>query len=86
VPEIVAMAADCRRFVAIEPRFVAQPFGRSTVAFMSEVGFGLVLHGSESKASFRQIVARADDLGCDVLAAPDHLGTPEPFAVLAAAA
>ena len=53
---------------------------------MSQVSFGIVLHGSESTASFREIVARADALGCDVLAAPDHLGTPDPFAVLTAAA
>jgi len=31
-------------------------------------------------------VHRADDLGCDLLAAPDHLGAPDPFVVLAAAA
>lgn len=29
---------------------------------------------------------RAEDLGCDVIAALDHLGTPDPFVVLSAAA
>jgi probable F420-dependent oxidoreductase len=56
------------------------------VARMDDASFGVILHGSDSRASFRQVVARADALGCDVLAAPDHLGTPDPFAVLSAAA
>lgn len=53
---------------------------------MPELSFGVALRGSASIAAFRETVARADALGCDVIAAPDHLGTPDPFATLAAAA
>lgn len=48
--------------------------------------FGVVLHGSDSLKAFREVVTRAEGLGCDVIAAPDHLGTPDPFATLTAAA
>lgn len=53
---------------------------------MSSFTFGVVLHGSSTDSEFRETVRRADQLGCDLLAAPDHLGAPDPFAVLAAAA
>ena len=53
---------------------------------MTDVSFGVTLRGSDSLQSFRQTVSRADGVGCDVIAAPDHLGTPDPFAVLTAAA
>jgi probable F420-dependent oxidoreductase len=48
--------------------------------------FGIVLRGSASALDFRDVVSRAEALGCDVLAAPDHLGAPDPFAVLSGAA
>jgi probable F420-dependent oxidoreductase len=53
---------------------------------MPAFDFGIVLRGSGSAGDFRDVVARADALGCDVVAAPDHLGSPDPFATLAAAA
>ena len=34
----------------------------------------------------RVLASRADALGCDVIAAPDHLGAPDPFVALTAAA
>jgi len=43
------------------------------------------LRGTESGDEFRRLVSRADELGYDVFAAPDHLGAIAPFAVLAAA-
>jgi probable F420-dependent oxidoreductase len=48
--------------------------------------FGIALRGSAAASEFRDVVGRAEGLGCDVLAAPDHLGAPDPFAVLNAAA
>lgn len=53
---------------------------------MSDLTFGITLRGSDSLGSFRELVRRADALGCDVIAAPDHLGAPDPFATLTAAA
>lgn len=53
---------------------------------MAGLDFGIVLRGSPSSGGFRELVGRADALGCDVIAAPDHLGAPDPFATLAAAA
>jgi probable F420-dependent oxidoreductase len=53
---------------------------------MSDLAFGVVLHGSESADAFQALISRADALGCDVIAAPDHLGAPDPFATLTAAA
>lgn len=53
---------------------------------VADLTFGVVLHGSDSLRGFRELVSRADDLGCDVIAAPDHLGSPDPFATLTAAA
>ena len=53
---------------------------------MVDLSFGVVLRGSASAVDFRDVVTRAEHLGCDVIAAPDHLGAPDPFAVLAAAA
>lgn len=50
------------------------------------MSFGIVLRGSASAKEFREVVIRADGFGCDVVAAPDHLGAPDPFAVLNAAA
>ena len=52
---------------------------------MRSITYGVTLRGSASAAEFRDVVLRAEHLGCDVLAAPDHLGTPDPFAVLTAA-
>lgn len=42
--------------------------------------------GSPSAVAFRDVVARAARIGCDVIAAPDHLGAPDPLATPAAAA
>jgi probable F420-dependent oxidoreductase len=53
---------------------------------MVDLSFGVVLRGAASADDFRGVVTRAEHLGCDVIAAPDHLGAPDPFAVLAAAA
>jgi probable F420-dependent oxidoreductase len=47
--------------------------------------FGVNVHAVESREAFAQFVRRADELGCDVLALPDHLGVPAPFSTLAAA-
>ncbi len=52
---------------------------------MSRFSFGVVLRGSPSAVAFRKVVTRAEDIGCDVIAAPDHLGAPDPFVTLAAA-
>ncbi len=53
---------------------------------MPNFSFGIVLRGSPSAAAFRNVVTRAERVGCDVIAAPDHLGAPDPFATLSAAA
>lgn len=55
-------------------------------AAMADATFGVVAHGLQSRASLERLVRRADDLGYDVVAAPDHLGYPGPFTVLTAAA
>lgn len=52
---------------------------------MSEIQFGVNLHAVSSWANFQQLVHRADVLGFDVLATPDHLGGLGPFAALTAA-
>src|SRR5215472_7676712 len=51
---------------------------------MSEIQFGVNFHGTPDAAGFTRLVRRADELGFDVLAAPDHLGSMGPFTVLAA--
>jgi probable F420-dependent oxidoreductase len=53
---------------------------------MSDIQFGVNFHAADNAAAFEQIVRRADELGFDVLAAPDHLGAMGPFTLLAAAA
>jgi probable F420-dependent oxidoreductase len=53
---------------------------------VTDLTYGINLRGSPSAAGFRDVVRRAEQLGCDLLAAPDHLGAPDPFVVLAAAA
>src|SRR5262245_10608481 len=52
---------------------------------MADIQFGVNFHGAADAADFQRIVRRADDLGFDVLAAPDHLGAMSPFTLLAAA-
>jgi probable F420-dependent oxidoreductase len=52
---------------------------------MAELQFGVTVRGAESGDEFRRLAGRADELGYDVLAAPDHLGALAPFAALAAA-
>ena len=53
---------------------------------MTSLTFGVSLRDSASASEFRDLVRRAEHLGCDLLAAPDHLGAPDPFVVLTAAA
>ena len=64
----------------------AQLSGCDKVPVMVGVSFGIVLRGSPSASEFSDVVRRAEQIGCDVLAAPDHLGAPDPFIVLTAAA
>lgn len=52
---------------------------------MTQIQFGVNLHTTSSWPDFQQLVRRADELGFDVLAAPDHLGGLAPFAALTAA-
>jgi probable F420-dependent oxidoreductase len=52
---------------------------------MSDIQFGVNFHAAADTAEFERIVRRADELGFDVLAAPDHLGAMSPFTLLAAA-
>jgi len=52
---------------------------------MSDIQFGVAFHGASSQQEFRQLVSRADELGFDVFAAPDHVGMAGPFTALAAA-
>jgi probable F420-dependent oxidoreductase len=53
---------------------------------VADIQFGVDFWGIESPQEIARFVRRADELGYDVLAAPDHLGWLSPFAVLAAAA
>ena len=53
---------------------------------MADIQFGVNFHSAGSAAEFGRLVARIDELGYDVLAAPDHLGAMGPFTLLAAAA
>lgn len=50
-----------------------------------EIQFGVNLHAISCWQDFQQLVCRADELGYDVFAAPDHLGALAPFAALTAA-
>ncbi len=52
---------------------------------MSAVQFGINVGATSSHRDFTQLVRRADALGYDVFAAPDHLGGLAPFAALTAA-
>lgn len=52
---------------------------------MPEITFGITVGAVSSQRDFTQLVRRADALGYDVFAAPDHLGALAPFAALAAA-
>ena len=47
--------------------------------------FGVNIRSAPSGEEFLRLVRRTDELGYDVLAAPNHLGAPSPFAMLAAA-
>ncbi|MGN6792540.1 MAG: TIGR03621 family F420-dependent LLM class oxidoreductase [Streptosporangiaceae bacterium] len=53
---------------------------------MAEIQFGVNFHAATDAAAFERTVRRADELGFDVLAAPDHLGAMGPVTLLAAAA
>ena len=48
--------------------------------------FGVNVRSARSRRDFVAFVGRAEKLGYDILAAPDHLGGISPFAALAAAA
>ncbi len=48
--------------------------------------FGVNVRAVAGRQGFLQFVRRADELGYDVLAAPDHLGALSPFVALAAVA
>ena len=48
--------------------------------------FGVTIHAAGSAEEFRQSVVRAESLGFDVIAEPDHLGALAPFTALATAA
>ena len=48
--------------------------------------FGVNIRAASSRQELLQLVRRADQLGYDLIAAPDHLGALSPFAVLTAAA
>jgi probable F420-dependent oxidoreductase len=50
------------------------------------MSFGVNVRTVPGRQDFLGSVRRADELGFDVLAAPDHLGAVSPFAALAAAA
>lgn len=52
----------------------------------SPLTFGVNVRGARSQREFVAFVRRAEALGYDVLATPDHLGGLSPFAALAAAA
>ena len=53
---------------------------------MSDLRFGVNVGSVDPDPGLRTFVERVDDLGFDILALPDHLGGPSPFATLAAAA
>ena len=53
---------------------------------MAAMQFSVNVRAVAGRQGFLQFVRRADELGYDVLAAPDHLGSLAPFAALAAAA
>ena len=53
---------------------------------MTEIQFGVNFRAAASAVEFEQQVRRAEELGFDVFAAPDHLGATGPFTILAAAA
>lgn len=55
------------------------------MGLMPEIQFGVNVRSVSAQRDLRQLVGRADELGYDVLAAPDHLGGVAPFAALAAA-
>src|SRR5262249_46132478 len=53
---------------------------------MAAIQFGVNFRATASADEFEQLVRRAEELGFDVFAAPDHLGAAGPFTTLAAAA
>ena len=53
---------------------------------MGDLQFGVNVRSVDPDLGLRSFVERVDDLGFDILALPDHLGAPSPFASLAAAA
>jgi probable F420-dependent oxidoreductase len=57
-----------------------------TIEDVADIQFGVCFWAIDSPDEIARFVRRADELGYDVLAAPDHLGWLSPFAVLAAAA
>ena len=59
---------------------------RRNDAGVTGIEFGLTLHATQSQRDLAGLVGRAEELGYDVLAAPDHLGAMSPFTALAAVA
>ena len=53
---------------------------------MNELKFGVNVRSVDADSEFAAFVRRVDALGFDILAVPDHLGGPAPFATLGAAA
>lgn len=53
---------------------------------MANFRFGINFHGPESVDTWLEHCRAAEHLGFDAVLAPDHLGAPAPFAMLAAAA
>jgi probable F420-dependent oxidoreductase len=51
-----------------------------------QLRFGVNLREADSWAGFQRLIQRAEELGYDAFAAPDHLGAMAPFPTLAAAA
>ncbi len=56
------------------------------MAPMSEMRFGVTVRAVTARQELLRFMRGADELGYDVLAAPDHLGGLSPFGALAAAA
>ncbi|MDN5929635.1 MAG: TIGR03621 family F420-dependent LLM class oxidoreductase [Pseudonocardia sp.] len=52
---------------------------------MAALEFGINMLGVGSQTEFTSLVSRAETLGFDVFAAPDHLGAMAPFSALVAA-
>ena len=79
--EVVTLADSVRSWLS---RLVGRPPARQDRGVTS-LEFGINLFGVDSSTEFVSLVARAEDLGYDVFAAPDHLGAMAPFSALVVA-